>query len=146
MHSGCECALAYVLSLIYPFFACQRALVLDCWQFSDSAYLHQICTVIVGWDIKGWFIRATEKRSASRILLHPLFALCVLCCLAMLSFHLSFARIRTFCQLCICANNSTLSYSSCSSSLHTHPLPTTTAATTMSAAAASEPDAGFTRD
>lgn len=79
MHSGCECVLAYVLSLIYPFFACQRALVSDCWQFSDSAYLHQICTVIVGWVIKGWFIRATEKRSASRILLHPLSALCVLC-------------------------------------------------------------------
>lgn len=79
MHSGCECVLAYVLSLIYPFFACQRALVSDCWQFSDSAYLHQICTVIVGWVIKGWLIRATEKQSASRILLHPLSALCVLC-------------------------------------------------------------------
>lgn len=93
-----HCVLCPVCPVTHlPFFACQRALVLGCWQYSDSAYLHQICTVIVGaggtCPLRPWSV--------------------------LLSFHLlpllymSFARTRrrrrprprTFCQLCICANN-----------------------------------------
>lgn len=82
-----------------PFFACQRALVLGCWQFSDSAYLHQICTVIVG----GHYVPTLCPRSVLLSFHLPLLPLLLL--LLFMSFARTRPRPHTFCQLCICANN-----------------------------------------